>query len=347
MAEPGPSAAQLKRILYLLPRASGPEPVALEALARAVGSTPAEVMADLGAVTDREYYQEAGAAEGIIIVQEGDTVWVSVADEFRRPVRLTPREAFALGTGLRLMAAGADAVRGEEIRSLAARVEEALSAPVPDRYRDGRPDPGAPQPLDLLRAGVEASHEDRAGIRAVILTAAAERRRCRIDYAKPGAPRLENREVDPYAVVLAGGLDYLLGWCVRAEDVRAFRLDRILGVEVAGAEFEIPPDFDPTRYLSGGRLYWSPQDVEAVIRYSPQIARWIEEKGETEPQPDGSVIVRHRVADAGWAVRHVLQYGGEAELLEPQGLRGAVAQAAERMAGMGGGASAPRERVEA
>jgi predicted DNA-binding transcriptional regulator YafY len=57
------------------------------------------------------------------------------------------------------------------------------------------------------------------------------------------------------------------------------------------------------------------------VRYSPKIAAWIREKGACEDLEDGSVAVRFPVVDPGWVVRHVLQYGAEAEVLEPASVR--------------------------
>ena len=43
-------------------------------------------------------------------------------------------------------------------------------------------------------------------------------------------------------------------------------------------------------------------------------------------QQDGRYVVTFKVADPAWFVREVLQYGAEAEVLEPEGLRDAVRQ---------------------
>jgi predicted DNA-binding transcriptional regulator YafY len=60
------------------------------------------------------------------------------------------------------------------------------------------------------------------------------------------------------------------------------------------------------------------------VRYSPRIAQWIAEREEGETANDGSFVVDHPLADHDWAVRHVLQYGPEAEVLEPESVRAAV-----------------------
>jgi predicted DNA-binding transcriptional regulator YafY len=57
------------------------------------------------------------------------------------------------------------------------------------------------------------------------------------------------------------------------------------------------------------------------VRYSAKIARWIAERERVPLDTDGSLTMEHPLADHDWAVRHVLQYGAEAEALEPQSLR--------------------------
>ena len=58
-----------------------------------------------------------------------------------------------------------------------------------------------------------------------------------------------------------------------------------------------------------------------TVRYSPRIARWVAEREGAKLAADGSVTLEHVVADDAWAVRHVLQYGPEAEILAPEELR--------------------------
>ncbi len=68
-----------------------------------------------------------------------------------------------------------------------------------------------------------------------------------------------------------------------------------------------------------------------TVRYSPKIARWIAEREGVPLDADGSLTMEHPLADSDWGVRHVLQYGSEAEVLEPQSLRQEVARKLETM----------------
>ena len=65
--------------------------------------------------------------------------------------------------------------------------------------------------------------------------------------------------------------------------------------------------------------------VTANVAFSPRIARWLEERyPDGREAADGRYVVTFKVADPAWFVREVLQYGAEAEVLEPEGLREAV-----------------------
>jgi len=74
-----------------------------------------------------------------------------------------------------------------------------------------------------------------------------------------------------------------------------------------------------------------PPDEQETIRYSAKIAAWIAEREGVEPGPDGSVTVEYTLGDREWAVRHVLQYGPEAEVVGPMEVREMVV---ERLEGM-------------
>jgi predicted DNA-binding transcriptional regulator YafY len=58
-----------------------------------------------------------------------------------------------------------------------------------------------------------------------------------------------------------------------------------------------------------------------LVRYSPRIARWIAERELRAIGDDGALVLDHPLADVDWAVRHVLQYGPDAEVLSPPTLR--------------------------
>lgn len=320
MAERETAADQLARILAILPRAARAGGVPLRELAKELGMPERQVLRDLQELVTREYYRPAGDTADIQVLIDGDEVELFTTREFRRPPRLNPREMLALGLGLRVLASSSAPGARSAILALAERLESGVI--------------GAVRPEMLERLALHPGTDSAGGIRATLLAAARERRRCAIAYLKPAAPEPEQREVDPYVLIAAGQHWYLIAGCLRSGEIRVFRADRIVAAEPLDTTFDPPTGFDPAAYMREGRVYRlgeSVPEVEVTVRYSPRIARWIEEHGPVEAQEDGSVIVRHRVADPTWLVRHVLEHGPDAEVLTPQEMRDRVREAVGRM----------------
>ncbi len=317
MPEGARADAVLQRILEILPAAAREGGVCLQDLSESLGVPAERILQDLHEVTARAYYHPAGSAEDIQILIEGDRVTVWTTGEFRRPVKLLPREALALALGVRVLASDAGEERRSELLEFVERLESVLATASTDRFLPS-----------FSLDPVEGAGDE---LWALVFQAARGRRACRIVYLSSGASSPMERVVHPYVLAYAEGDWYVVGHCCLRGEVRRFRLDRVLDASLLKEAFQVPQAFEPADYLDRGRVYRADDEVEAVVRYSPHIARWILERGVGEEQPDGSVVAHHRVADPHWAVRHVLQYGRDAELLEPEELRGMVMEAVGRV----------------
>lgn len=311
------ASAQLARILEILPHAARSDGVALAELAEALGAEERAIVKDLQEVCTRAFYQPSGGGDGIQVTIETDRVQVWTTGEFRRPVRLNVRETLALDLGLRMLATESpDPARGE-LLALASRLESALAAE------------GADALVPHVAVDVPAGD---AVVRAAVAEAARSRRRCEIAYLKRSSSEPERREIEPYVLLIADGRTYVVARCLRADDLRVFRLDRMVEARLAAESFEPPEDFDPGEWTDGGRVFRAEDASSVAIRYSPRIARWLREQGPVQEMDDGSVIVRYPLADPEWAVAHVLRHGADAEVLEPPEVRRMVAEAASGIA---------------
>jgi proteasome accessory factor C len=307
MPEGRRAADQLERILYILPAASRDGGARLDDLARQLEITREEVMADLTAVTTRAFYHPAGSGSDLQISLSRDHVSIWTTGEFRRPVRLSLAEAVCLGLALR-------GTRG-----------------------DGPPDPSleglerslaTADPGELMR-DFEAPdlQPPAAGIRDTVIQGLREGTAVRLGYLRPGDQAPSDRLVHPYSLAHGEGQWYLLAHCQQSGEVRVFRFDRILSASAAGKPFQVPASFDPAEYLQGHRVYRGSEETTTRVRYSPRIARWIAEREPGEWDGEGGFTVTHQVADPRWIVRHVLQYGPDARVLEPEEARGWVREA--------------------
>lgn len=351
MPERTSAECQLQRLLYILPLAIREGGATLDELARALGVEPGEVLRDLQEATARAFYHPAGTVDTFTIRIEGNHVAVWSPNEFLRPVRLTPHETLALGLGLRALASDAEPPRRTEILALAARLEKQLTVP------DVEAEPtGVRERLEQLRVATrpladvapdamlaaEPAQQDKVasyaiklgddGFRGEVADAVHNKRRCRIRYLKPGDEAPTERIIDPYLLIYSPAAWYVLARDPLHAEPVVFRMDRIIEATETEESFEWPLDFDPARHLGQGGRPFRPADTEhVVVRYSPRIAPWIAEKVASDREPDGSLVVRHEVADPRWVVRHVLQYAGQAELVEPLEMRELVCIAAGKM----------------
>jgi proteasome accessory factor C len=319
--EPDTARSQFERILYLLPLAAREGGASLEEASRALGVPVARIVRDLEEVLARVYYHPTGGADDLQLAIEHDRIRLWTTGEFKRPIRLTPRESLALALGLRVLAAEKPGRRRAALIELAEQLDHQLTTAPAEAFLAHYALEG-----EALPDGAHLC--DGEAIRGVILDASRANRRCRINYLKPEAREPASRTVDPYAIVYANGFWYVIGAADEGETIRVFRLDRILAVAELEHSFAVPDDFDATEYMTGGRVFRGNGGTAVVVRYSASIGRWILERGDGIEQADGSVVVEHRASDPRWAVRHVLQYGAEAEILEPPALRGLTARTA-------------------
>jgi predicted DNA-binding transcriptional regulator YafY len=319
---------QLARILYILPAAAREDGIGLNELAHALGVDRKTVIADLEKVTTRAFYHPAASVDPFIVLIEDDRVWVDAIDEFKRPARLTPREALALGLGLRTLAAEEEEPARAEVLALAERLEHELTAaPVELRPRVQETQAEVDQEsLEQEQLYIALGDDDARGR----LAGAIEHKRvCMLHYLKGGDTFPLQRRVAPRKLIYANGRWYVAAFDYDRDAMRLFRLDRIIEVDV------LPQSFDesalPAEQDERHQIFAADQDAEqeVSVRYSNRIARWITENVATEPLPDGSIRVRHQVADSRWLIRHVLKYGGEA-VVETEPYRQMVAEAAER-----------------
>lgn len=337
MTEGMTADARLERILYILPRAARDGGATIGDLATALGVKPARVLADLEEATARTYHHAGGTVDPFSIFIEGDRVRVDAPQDFQRPVGLNSGEALALCLGLRVLAAEAAAERRAAILDLAARLEAELT---PLREPGGDGVEYDPRELAL------AFGDD--GFRGVIADAIEQGVVCEIAYLKPGDVAPEQRRIAPHRLVYASGRWYVAAWDVQRAGPRFFRMDRVLDALLTR---EAAPESDANleAWLRAAP-YTASDEIDVVVKYDHRVARWILEElggsgddaaagdgdagaGDADAGDDGrtaDVRVRHRVADARWIVRHVLQYGGAAVIEKPDAARRWVAEAAAR-----------------
>lgn len=299
------AADDVARMLTLVPWLLERPGATVDETAEAFGVPRRTILHDLDAVG---YCGLPGLGGGdlfeVSIVE--DRILVAMADELRRPLRLTPREA------LRLVLAG-----------------EAVAAALGDDF------PALRSALDAVRdaAGVPSEvevelDEDGTVWLAPLRQAIDGRRRVRLAYRGRADPSPSDRDVDPWALQVAAGSWYLRGRDGRTDEPRTFRLDRIAALEVLDAAAEPGPQEHPPppRYEPG------PDDLEVSLLLD-RDTRWLAESvdaDEVVELQEGRRRVRFRTDAPAWIASIVLGAGPGVVVESPGELADLVRETARR-----------------
>jgi proteasome accessory factor C len=315
---PDNAAAQLRRILTLIPELADDQEHRLTDVAQKIGVDPLTLIKDLESLATR-FDEPGGFVEGVQLYLGSDTVSV-VSNHFRRPMRPTISELRAVELGLTMLRTELPPDERSCVESAREKIRRTIGRlpaehNLGDVYAESE-SPGSSEHLSTLRSAFRARHK------------------VKLDYLKPNSDEIESRIVQPYAFVIASGSWYIIAFCERSDGLRIFRLDRVTGVTPADEEYDVPTSFRLSDAVRDHKALGTRIQTTMKVRYSPRIARWIAEREEGQHAGDGSFLVEHPLADPDWAVRYILQYGGEAEVLEPRELRVAIRERLERAARM-------------
>jgi proteasome accessory factor C len=241
---------------------------------------------------------------------------VSQAESMGRPLRLAVDEASALLVALRMLAE----LPGQQDRSAMSRLIAKLEAAAGEAASVSSQ---VAVQVDL-RAGGGAE-----GLAAQIRDAIAAGRRVHLRYYVPGRDEATERDVDPMRLLVVEGRPYLEGWCLRAEGMRVFRLDRVLALTVLDQSSAPPPEATPVD-VDQGLFRPSPGDVHVELELSAE-GRWVAEYYPCESVtdlPDGRLRAVLRTPDTGWVRRLALRLGEDGRVISPPELVAEVRDAA-------------------
>jgi predicted DNA-binding transcriptional regulator YafY len=295
------ATARLSRLLALVPYLLARQGVPIGEAAREFGISERQLVKDL------ELLFVCGLPghlpDDLIEADwESGHVYVSNADAIARPLRLGVDEAVALLVGLRTLAELPGLHDRDAIERAIAKLERAAG------------DAAAPGG----QVAVEVDGHGRGAILALWHQALALGRRLHLRYHVPARDETTERDVDPMRVVVVDGRPYLEAWCRRAEDVRLFRLDRVVDAKLLDISAAVPEDARH-RDFDEGVFQPSPDDLLVTVDLRP-AGHWVAEYYPCESIEDleNDVLrITLRTADTRWVERLLLRLGGSGQVVEP------------------------------
>lgn len=260
-------------------------------------------------------HAERGARGGIVLADGYRRALTQFRDEEIRALFASAADTLAdvgLGVDLRRALDKLTGALNESQRRAAANVRSRIHID-PRRWKQ------AEQPRAMLSA---------------LRTACAEDRRTSLRYRDRNG-KVSERIIEPLGLVAKAGVWYLVARY--GPEMRVFRADRMLGLDVLTERFERPADFDLDRYWNE----WSTEfertlpGYAVVMRIAPDSVEDVTSYWECDVVDEGTrgwKSFRLLFPSLEVAVAHVLSWGERVEALEPLELRATiVARAAGAM----------------
>jgi len=265
---------------------------------------------------------------GIPIVSEAGVGYSLVKGYHLPPVMFTAEEASALSIGGKLVETLTDASLRKQMGSALLKIRSVLPRDRQD-YLDR---------LERSIAIVSPNSASAPRLSSETLTpiqrAIAERRVLALDYQASTPLNLTSRQVEALGLIYYGDNWHLIGYCRLRRDVRDFRTDRILKLQLQSEVFSGHTDFSLKRYLESDR--YKGKFEMARIRFDPRVTERVRRErswGLVEAKSDcEGTEVTLLDNSLEWLARWVLSFGSLAQVIAPERLRGMVADEAQKVA---------------
>ncbi|HEX3706825.1 MAG TPA: WYL domain-containing protein [Mycobacteriales bacterium] len=301
----------LPRLLALVPWLLAHPDTAVADVAKEFGVAEAQIRADVNLLwmCGLPGY---GPGDLIDVEWRGDRVTLSNAETIQRPLRLTPDEALALISALRALSGVPGIVSTAAIDRALAKLESAA---------------GGTTATDKVVIAPTSSAD--TAVVTTITDALARARRVHLRYWVPARDEATERDVDPIRLFTSDATAYLSGWCHAVEDLRTFRLDRVLEATLLDEPAHVPDD---VRARAFDAELFTPSSEDRLVTLSlDPAARWAADYyqcDEIEERGDGGLVVKLRARDDAWIRRLALGFAGVATLTDPPELAQEVRDAA-------------------
>lgn len=163
---------------------------------------------------------------------------------------------------------------------------------------------------------------------SVIQDAVEERKQIAFHYYAPSGDSI--RMIEPYYLIFKWTSWYVWGWCLKRNDFRLFKLNRMEEIEKTEKDFVSRQV--PMPNLSNERIF--PGNIRVKIRFHPEVKwRLVEEFGPKcfEVQNDGKLLFQMDYTDEEILIGWLLTFGEKAEVLEPESVKNKLLEKANKI----------------
>ena len=297
------------------------------------GPCPIDTILDKLGISRRTFFRDINTLElaGVhCTFDRQEQGYTLDGSHFLPPVMLKPEEALAL----MLLTRKAIHRQVTPYHGYAATAGMKIEAALPDAVR---------KDCGELLAGVDMRYWPLSDMESIehylfrLQQAATECHKVAVQYDSYYEGTEITTVLHPYRLVFMRRAWYAIGLSEAHRQVRIFKVERIINLNVLDQPFEPDPAFDLDDFFGNAwQMIRGDQRYHVAIRFSPKVAGNVEEvtwhkTQQTRRNDDDSLIFEVDVDGLTEIVWWVLGYGAEAVVLEPPELRDLVTEHVTRM----------------
>lgn len=161
----------------------------------------------------------------------------------------------------------------------------------------------------------------------LVASAVLERKQIEFEYRARSTDERTRRHVSPQRITHYRGNWYLDAWDHDRDGLRSFSVDRMSQVKVLDKPTQDVDEQQLSKHLADGYGIFSGEAKGmAVIRFNAKSARWVADehwhsRQEGRMLPDGRYELKVPYSNGRELLMDVMQYGADAEIVEPVALR--------------------------
>jgi predicted DNA-binding transcriptional regulator YafY len=181
---------------------------------------------------------------------------------------------------------------------------------------------------------------------ATLSLAVQQRQQVHLHYQSYTGDESE-RAFDAYGIVFNEGYWYTAGYCHLRQDLRTFRLDRIVALEALAQSFERPENFDTLEHVLSSLASWQGTDqieilMETTMEGAQQVTRHL--LGTLE-QTEAGIIFRRAAYQLEWVALFFMSLDFPVHIIQTPELRDMLRTLASRALRMADGQIATEANV--
>jgi predicted DNA-binding transcriptional regulator YafY len=222
--------------------------------------------------------------------------------------------------------------RGEDNRAALLREASTTLRAVmrPDALRQAEPDIAALMEAEGIAMRPGPRPTIAAGVLSTLRRAILGMQLVVVRYANPDSAEPAARILCPYGL-LYGGRGWLVAHVDELPEMRLWRLDRIVSVDLLDRSFSRREDFSLQTYAAQSFGTFQEEPFDVVLRFTPEAAddaaSWLFHPSQRlEKKSDGSLTVRFRAGGMQEMSWHLFTWGTAVTIVAPIGLHDTMAK---------------------